>query len=147
MVRWVRAVWKRYAPSVGRVLPWVGGVMLMLAVGFAGHSWNWARQRVREQATVVENVAAFAPGGGVVYSPRVRFRTGEGELVELVSGPAENDADFTPGEIVPVLYVAGDAKDAVIATKWRLYFWAIWFAIVGTVLFDVGLVVRRLGGD
>ena len=140
----LRAVWAKYAVSVGTVLVRGGGLLLVLAIGFAGHSWGWARHRVRSEATVVENVAQFAPGGGEVYAPRIRFRDGKGELVQLLSGPAKSDAEFDPGEIVPVLYVTGDEKDAVIATVWRLYFWAILFGVLGIVLFDVGLVMRRL---
>ena len=140
----LRAAWTKVSVLVGTVLVRIGGLLLVLALGFAGHSWEWARHRVRSEATVVENVAQFAPGGGVVYVPRIRFRAGNGELVQLLSGPAKDDPEFDPGEIVPVLYPAGDEKDAVIATVWRLYFWAILFAIAGTVLFDVGLVIKRL---
>jgi len=140
----LRAVWAKYAVSAGTGLLQVGGLLLVLAIGFAGHSWVWARHRVRSEATVVENVAQFAPGGGMVYAPRIRFRAGNGELVQLLSGPAKGDAEFEAGEIVPVLYLAGDEKDAAIATVWRLYFWAILFGILGTVLVDVGLVMRRL---
>jgi len=134
----------QYSASAGTILLRTGGTFLILAAVFAAHSWNWARHRTRAEATIVENVAAFAPGGGVVYSPRIRFRTGDGELVELLSGPPREDADFQPGETVPVLYPATEAREAIIATKWRLYFWAICFAIAGTVFFDTGLVVRRL---
>jgi len=139
-----RAVWIRYASSVGTILLRTGGFLLLLAIAFAGYSWNWARHRVKTDATVVENIAAFAPHGGVVYTPRVRFRAEDDSVVQLIVGPGSSDADFAPGDIVPVLYPTGEVQQTVIATKWRLYFWAIWFAIAGTVLFDAGLVVKRL---
>ncbi len=75
---WLRKSFARAAPLLAAVLPLVGIVLLVIAAGFAVHSWNFARTRVRATATITENVSGFAKEGGVVYVPRFRFgcRTG-----------------------------------------------------------------------
>ena len=78
----------------------------------------------------------------MVYAPRIRFRAGNGELVQLLSGPAKGDAEFEAGEIVPVLYRAGDPQGAIIATVWLAYEGAIVFGVLGVALFDLGWALR-----
>ena len=106
----------------------------------------FARGRVRATATITENVSGFAKEGGVVYTPRFRFRLPSGELVtvQAVSGPTNSsgEIEFAPGETVPVLYRPGDPQGAIIATAWRAYRGAIVFGVLGVVLFDVGWALR-----
>jgi hypothetical protein len=134
----------RIAPGAGRVLPWAGGFLLVVALGFAAHIWWVSRPLVRARATVTENVAAFAPGGGILYRPRLRFRTATGEIVLVLSRCGDDDIEFAAGKAVPVRYPVGDPQDAIIATVWRVYFVAWVVGIVGAALFDLGLVVARL---
>jgi hypothetical protein len=125
------------------VLPWAGGALLLLAAVFAAHSWWATRGWVQAQATVTENVESFAPGGGILYRPRLRFRTREGQIVLVLSRRGSDDVEFEAGKAVPVIYRAADPQSATIATVWRIYTVAIWLAFLGTVSFDVGLVLRR----
>jgi hypothetical protein len=128
-------------------LPLLGLVLLAIAAGFAAHSWNFARTRVRATATITENVSEFAKEGGVVYTPRFRFRVPDGSLVIVQAANSSGEIEFAAGETVPVLYRAGDPKGAIIATAWRAYEGAIVLAVLGVVLFDLGwalrVVVRR----
>jgi hypothetical protein len=121
-------------------------VLLLIAAGFATHSWMFARGQVRATATITENVSGFAKEGGVVYTPRFRFRLPSGELVtvQAASGPANSsgDIEFAAGETVPVLYRAGDPQGAIIATAWRVYRGAFVFGVLGVVLFDLGWALR-----
>jgi hypothetical protein len=134
----------RIAPGAGRALPWAGGLFLVVALGFAAHTWWVSRPLVRARAMVTENVAAFAPGGGILYYPRLRFRTGSGEIVLVLSRRGDDDIEFAAGKVVPVRYPVGDPQEAAIATVWRVYFVAWVLGIVGAALFDAGLVVARL---
>lgn len=142
LLRWLRKSFERFAPPVGAALPWVGGLLLVIAAGFGAHSWRFARERVRATATVTENVSRFAKDGGVLYTPRFRFRTASGELVQVLATSGSDEIEFPEGTAVPVLYRAGDPQGAVIATAWRAYHAAIVLGVLGTALFDLGWVLR-----
>jgi hypothetical protein len=142
LLRWVRKCVERVAPLLAGVLPVVGMVLLMIAAGFAAHSWNFARTRVRAVATITENVSGFAKEGGVVYAARFRFRLPSGELVTVQAAEGAEEIEFPAGETVPVLYRAGDPQGAIIASTWRAYRGAIVFGVLGVVLFDVGWALR-----
>jgi type IV secretory pathway TrbD component len=139
---WVRDRFERVAPLLGRMLPPVGVLMLVMAAGFGVHSWMFARERVRTVATITENVSWFAKEGGVVYVPRFRFRAKSGELVTVMARSGGQDIEFAAGETVPVLYRAGDPQSAEIATGWRAYHAAIVLGLWGVALFDLGWAVR-----
>jgi hypothetical protein len=115
---------------------------MVSAACFALHSWNSARGQVRAIATVTEDVPGFAPGGGLVYRARVRFRTPTGSLVQVLDAAAKEEPEFAVGADLPVLYPAGQPQSAVIATVWRRYPAALWLAICGVVSFDLGWFLR-----
>jgi hypothetical protein len=142
LLRWLRDRFERYAPPLAARLPQAGMVLLVIAAGFALHSWMFARARVRAIATITENVSAFAKKGGVVYTPRFRFRLPDGELVMVTAANATEEIQFPAGEQVPVLYRKGDPQGAIIATVWLAYEGAIVFGVLGTVLFDLGWALR-----
>ncbi len=143
-LRWMRTSFERVAPPLAAALPMVGLVLMAIAAGFALHSWNFARTRVRAMATITENVSGFAKEGGVVYTPRFRFRLQNGELVTVQAAEGAEEIEFPAGETVPVLYRAGDPQGAVIATAWRAYEGAIVFGVLGALLFDVGWALRLM---
>ena len=129
-------------PLLAGALPWVGLALVVIAAGFAVRSWNFARTRVRAVATITENVSGFAKEGGVVYTPRFRFRLPDGELVTVQAANGADDIEFPAGENVPVLYRAGDPQGAVLATVWLAYKSAIGFGVLGVALFDLGWALR-----
>jgi hypothetical protein len=141
-LRWLKRSYERVTPPLAAFLPPIGLVLVVIAAGFALHSWNFARTRVRAIATITENVSAFAKQGGVVYTPRFRFRLPSGELVMVQAANGSDDVEFPAGENVPVLYRAGDPQGAIIATAWLAYEGAIIFGALGAALFDVGWVFR-----
>ena len=143
-LRSLRASFERVSPGLGAVLPWVGGMLLLMAAGFGARSWMFARGRVRAVATITENVPGFAKEGGVVYIPRFRFRATSGELVTVMARSGGEEIEFAAGETVPVLYRAGDPQSAVIATAWRAYHAAIVLGLWGVALFDLGWVLRGI---
>jgi hypothetical protein len=140
-LRWLRRSFELIAPPLATWLPPLGVVLLVVAAGFAAHSWNFARTRVRATATITENVSEFARDG-VIYTARFRFRLPGGELVAAQDGEGSEDVEFAAGETVPVLYRADDPQGAIIATAWRAYEGAIVFGVLGVILFDVGWAVR-----
>ena len=141
-LRWLKKSYERVTPPLAVALPPIGLLLVVIAGGFALHSWNFARTRVRAMATITENVSGFAQQGGVVYTPRFRFRLPSGELVMVQAAHGSEDIEFPAGENVPVLYRAGDPQDAVLATVWLAYQGAIVFGALGVALFDVGWVLR-----
>ena len=141
-LRWLRRSFERVAPPLAAVLPLVGLVLLAIAAGFAAHSWNFARTRMRAIATVTENVSGFAKQGGIVYTPRFRFRLPNGELVMVQATNGSEEIEFPAGETVPVLYRASDPQGAIIATVWLAYEGAIVFGVLGVALFDLGWGLR-----
>ena len=115
---------------------------MLIAAGFALHSWSFVRTQQRATATVTEDVAVIAGKAGVLYSPRLRFRDAGGEIVQVVAGPGDSEISFPAGTVLPVLYPVGHPENAIIGTAWRMYPTAIVLAVLGAMLFDVGLVVR-----
>jgi hypothetical protein len=142
LLRWLRRSFEYVAPPLAAVLPLVGLVLMVIAAGFAAHSWNFARTRVRATATITENVSGFAKEGGVVYTPRFRFRLPDGELVMAQAAKGSEAIQFPAGETVPVLYRVGDPQGAILATVWLAYQGAIVFGVLGVVLFDLGWALR-----
>jgi hypothetical protein len=143
-LRWLREVLDRFGPATGRWLRWIGIGLLLLSAVFAGNSWRLTRGLLRASAIVTENVAAFAPGGGVQYVPRLRFRLPSGQIVQALCGPGSDEIDFPAGEAVPVMYPAGHPERAAIATVWRRYAAAIVLGILGVIVLDLGLILQRL---
>jgi hypothetical protein len=141
-LRWLKRSFERVTPLLAGALPWVGLALVVIAAGFAVRSWNFARTRVRAVATITENVSGFAKEGGVVYTPRFRFRLPNGELVTVQAANGADDIEFPAGENVPVLYRAGDPQGAVLATVWLAYKSAIGFGVLGVALFDLGWALR-----
>lgn len=141
-LRWLRRCYEWAVPPLAAKLPPVGLVLVLIGAGFALHSWMFARARVQAIATITENVSAFGPKGGVVYTPRFRFRLPDGEMVMMQAAHGSDDVEFPAGEQVPVLYRAGDPQGAIIATLWLAYEGAIVFGGLGAVLFDLGWVLR-----
>ena len=136
----LRQAFRQFGPRAGTVLSLCGGAFLLLAAGFGLRSWITIRPLIRATATVSENVSSFAPGGGVTYTPRLRFRTASGELVQVLSGRGSEDIDFPAGTNLPILYLANAPQSAFIATVSRVYPAALTFGILGVALLDLGLI-------
>lgn len=141
-LRWIQATFNRYAPGAGSYLPWAGGLLLVAAAVFAIAAWAGIRNETRATAIVTENVSTMSAHDGVRYSPRLRFRSASGALVQVLAQEDADEAEFPAGTAVPVLYPANRTEQAVIATTWRVYWLAILLGVFGVVLFDVGLLLR-----
>jgi hypothetical protein len=145
LLRWLHVTFTRFAPSVAASFPWLGGALMLIATAFALHSFAFARTQQRSLATVTENIATFAPEGGVIYAPRLRFRTTAGDLVQIqITTGSRSEPAFQPGETLPVLYPPTHPEQAILATPWRAYRAAIIFAVLGIILFDIGFLLRIL---
>jgi hypothetical protein len=133
---------------MGRVMPGVGAVLMVVALGLAAERWWAQRPLVKVQGTVTENVSSFATEGGVQLLPRVRFQV-DGRWMTVVTRPSYSweafGLGFDVGSVVPVVYPKGQPERAAIAVWWRWYAWAVWVGTLGVVVFDVGWVARRQG--
>jgi hypothetical protein len=141
-LRWLRTIFARYAPGAGAFLPWAGGVLLAAAAIAALIAWSAIRGELRATATVTENVTVMSANDGILYTPRFRFRTTDGELIQVLANEHAEEAEFPAGSVVPVLYSADHPERAVIATTWRIYSVAILMGVSGAILFDVGFLLR-----
>ena len=144
LLRWLKHSYNKFEPIAGKLLPWIGAVLLLLAAACGIPKWRFAHSGVRVTATIVENVPNFVPGGGIHYYPRFRFRDTNGNLIQILSPQGSDDAEFTPGDTVPAIYPPGNPQAAVIVSIWRTYHVAILLGIFGIALFDLGLVLGRL---
>jgi hypothetical protein len=142
LLRWLRAAFAQYAPAAAFVLPWLGGALMLAAAAFAARTWIAARPLQRALAMVDRNVESFAPGGGIVYTPLLRFRTPEGTVVQVLISPGSDAPEFAPGDNLPVLYPPGQPRQAILGTILKLYRTAVSFGVLGVLVFDVGLILR-----
>jgi hypothetical protein len=144
---WRRRVWVGSAPAMGRVMPAIGAVLMTVALGLAAGRWWAQRPLVKVQGTITENVSEFAPQGGVVLLPRVRFRNERGDLMTVVTRESKSweafGLGFDVGQVVPVVYPNGQPAHAMIAIWWRWYAWAVWVGTLGVLVFDIGWVARK----
>jgi hypothetical protein len=132
---------------IARIFTLLGVVLLVLAAGFALQERLATRSLLRSIAVVSENVATQDAMGAVSYASRLRFRLSSGESVVLDDPQHSDDAsdpDYVTGAIVPVAYPAGHPEQARIATSWHLYHRAWVVGIIGTILFDLGLILRLI---
>ena len=143
-LQWLREVLDRFGARTGRWLRWAGVVLMVLSAISAGRSWRSTYGLLRATATVTENVATFALGGGVQYVPRLRFRLPDGDLVQKLCGPGSDEIDFPAGETIPVMYPSGHPEQAAIATVWRRYSTAIVLVVLGILILDLGLILQRI---
>ena len=134
----------KFEPIGGKLFPWIGAVLLLLAAAFGLPQWRFAHSGVRVPATIVENVPNFIKGGGIDYYPRFRFRDAQGNLIQVLSPKGSDDPEFIPGDTIPAIYPQGNPQGAIIVSTWRTYHVAILLGIFGIALFDLGLVLGRL---
>ncbi len=142
-LNWLRRSLRKATPPLADKLPLVGLLVLAVSAGFGLRSWDFSRSRVRAAATITENVAKLNQQGEVVYTPRFRLRLPDGELLTLDAVKNRSqEIEFPAGETVPVLYPPGDPQGAILATVWLTYQGAVVFAVLGTLLFDLGWALR-----
>ncbi len=142
-LNWLRSSMRQATPALAAKLPWAGVLLLVVSAGFGLRSWAFGRSRVRATATITENVAVLNQRGEVVYTPRFRLRLPDGDLLTLDAvNHRSQEIEFPAGESIPVLYPPGDPEGAILATVWLTYQGAIVFAVLGTLLFDLGWVLR-----
>ncbi len=142
-LNWLQRGLQQATTPLAAKLPFVGVLLLAVSAGFGLRSWAFSRSRVRATATITENVAKLNQQGEVVYTPRFRLRLPDGELLTLDAVKNRSqEIEFPAGESVPVLYPPGDPQGAILATVWLTYQGAIVFAVLGTLLFDLGWALR-----
>jgi hypothetical protein len=117
---------------------------MIFGAGYWARSWDSTRGLIQTTATVTENAAAFAPGGGVQYVPRLRFRLPSGQIVLALAASGSDEIEYPAGDNLPVLYPAPNPQAARIATIWKLYSAAILLGILGIVVLDLGLIFRLM---
>ena len=82
-------------------------------------------------------------GGQVRQTPRVRFRTGTGEIVTIDGQLATSSRRYAIGAQVPMLYKVSQPTTARVATFTDNWLGACVAAVVGAVGMCGGLLVRR----
>lgn len=74
----------------------------------------------------------------VTFAPLFRFRTADGQEIEVISNLGSNPPSHRPGDLVSVYYDAEDPYNARIDSFMDLYFLALMFGGMGALFFLIG---------
>jgi len=121
------------------------GVFLAAGLGLlAGSGYSFLHTRaaisgaIPADGTVVDLIASTDSDGDTMYYPRVRFRTGTGDVEEFVGGVGSKPAAFDVGEGVKVLYDPERPGDARIDTFFQLWFLPLLLGGMGIIFAGIG---------
>ena len=115
------------------------GLALLAGSGYSFlHTRAAIARAVPAEGTVVDLIASRDSDGDTMYYPRVRFRTGAGDLEEFTGGVGSKPAAFDVGEGVRVLYDPERPGDARIDTFFQLWFLPLLLGGMGIVFAGIG---------
>jgi len=123
----------------GAILGFVGSILVVLALFFLVRTRLFISRSQQVKGTVTQMVFTDdAEGGG--YSPMFRFRTLEGQEVEVTESLITNPPQFKVGQIVDVLYDTNNPKKARIKKGFNLYFVPGLLGCMGLLFGGIGIV-------
>jgi hypothetical protein len=114
------------------------GVVILVFVARADHAVG----KVVRIATV-KNAAPLmdqVKGSGEYFYPVVQFRTASGKLVEFRAASGSQEAKYSVGDSLPVVYDPSDAKDGRIDTLWGVWGGPIILLGIGIIFLVLGLI-------
>jgi len=116
----------------------VGFVLTALAVFFLVRTRSFISTSQQAQGTITQMVyGSDSEGGG--YTPVFRFRTLEGQEVEVSGNIRTNPPQFKVGETIEVLYDPQNPGKARIKKGFNLYFVPALLGFLGLVFGCIGI--------
>lgn len=126
----------------------LGLAVVLLAIGAVTlvHAVRFVQGAERATGTVIDLDSETSDGGGgdLVYYPRVRFTTAEGQTVEFRSSSGSSSPPDV-GDSVEVLYDPDDPHDAQLSGFFSLWLWPIALGGVGIGFAAAGLFYPGTG--
>jgi hypothetical protein len=128
-------------------VPWglsiVGIAMLISSVALYFSTQNYLSVVERAEGTVIGFTKRAASrmfgGGGVTYAPVVRFRTIQGETIEIRGPYGRSPPTYQRGEQVRVLYNAANPETAKIENFFNLWGYSSFFGFIGLISSIIGV--------
>ena len=93
---------------------------------------------VRKEATQRSSTSAGRGTKSITFAPLFRFRTADGEEVEVISSLGSNPPAHRPSDRVQVYYDPEDPYDARIDSFMDLHFLTLMFSGMGALFFLIG---------
>jgi Protein of unknown function (DUF3592) len=125
-----------------RLLFALGIGCLLLGGWLSWQTLSFARDAAPATGEVV-SYHEIRDGGQVRQTPRVRFRTGTGEIVTIDGQLATSSRRYAIGAQVPMLYKVSQPTTARVATFTDNWLGGCIAAVIGTVGMIGGVLVRR----
>ncbi len=99
---------KRFAWVMGLL----GAAFMAVGVGFSVHTWQFMDRAQLASGVVTELVRSGKSLSSVRYSPRIRFETPSGDVIDFVSSVGRAPDDHRVGESVAVYFDPANPGDA-----------------------------------
>ena len=118
----------------------IGLAMLIGALCLYLNTRSFLGEALRTRGIVVDLVASQSDHS-TTYAPTVQFKTPAGETIEFTSSTSSNPTAYNQGEIVEVLYLAGQPQGARINGFFSLWGGGVIVGSLGGIFFLVGAIL------
>jgi hypothetical protein len=122
----------------GSIFGFVGFILLLIALFIFFRTRSFIGRSLQAQATVTQMVYSSSSDGGG-YSPVFRFRTLEGQEVEVAENLSSNPPQFKVGQTIEVLYDPQNPHNARIKKWFNLYFVPLLLGFLGLIFSCIGI--------
>jgi len=122
----------------GLIFGSVGFILIALALFFLVRTRSFINNSLQTQGTITQMAySSDSEGGG--YTPVFRFRTMQGQEVEVAGGLRSNPPQFKVGQVIDVLYDPDNPSRARIKKWFNLYFVPMLLGFLGLVFGSIGV--------
>jgi hypothetical protein len=117
---------------------------LLLALGFGIHTELFLRSAKVSSARVIQfHTITDDQNGGVAYAPIFSFSASDGRIYTITSSVGANPPAFSIGQAVTILYDKANPANAKIDSVGQLWFFSIFFGIMGSSMALAAFVLIR----
>ncbi len=128
--------------------------MLIGGLSWASKRWDLWSHGVEAQAQVIENQVSTSTSynsktkrneTSTSYYPIVKFEDSSGASHTFKGSTGSSSPDFSVGDKVPVLYMAGDPSNAQIKVFTQFWLGPVVISAMGLIFFAIGFIIPRFG--
>jgi len=124
--------------TFGSIFGFVGFILITLAVFFLLRTRAFISRSRQTQATITQMIYSRDEDGGG-YIPEFRFRTLEGQEIEVRGSLRTNPPQFKVGQVIEVLYDPDNPQNARIKKWFNLYFVPMLLGFLGLLFGSIGI--------